>query len=298
MRRPGVGRFLAVFGLIGAALVLYVYLASQRQFDRVHPIDPSAIRVAAAELVPSIERGRHLADSITMCFFCHGYKLEGREIADDPWIGRIDSANLTRGKGGLPDDWSRADWLRALRLGLRRDGRSLLLMPTAHLAQMADSDFVSLIAYLEQVPPVDRKAAPIRIGWLSRAVVALGEAPELFAAVPIDRLGGAPAEPPPDSEPNLALGRYLVDLGSCRVCHHADLSGGLHPLALPGELVPPDLRPGGDLDGWSLADFDRAMRAGVRPDGSRVDRDAMPWPAFSGMNAHEIESIWIYLTRH
>ncbi len=82
----------------------------------------------------------------------------------------------------------------------------------------------------------------------------------------------------------------------CRVCHHADLTGGLHPLSLPGEPPPPDLTPGGALSGWSEADFVRAMRSGVTPDGRRLDARYMPWPRFARMGDSELGAIWAYLT--
>ncbi|HMV69974.1 MAG TPA: cytochrome c, partial [Myxococcota bacterium] len=53
----------------------------------------------------------------------------------------------------------------------------------------------------------------------------------------------------------------------------------------------PDLRA---LDAWSRADFDRALRGGVRPDGTRLD-PVMPWRVAAGMTDAEVDALWAYL---
>ena len=45
-------------------------------------------------------------------------------------MGRIYSANLTRGKGGIGSSYTDADYVRAIRHGVGRNGRPLLTMPT------------------------------------------------------------------------------------------------------------------------------------------------------------------------
>ena len=68
-----------------------------------------------------------------------------------------------------------------------------------------------------------------------------------------------------------------------------------HPLALPGEPPPSDLRASGPLRGWSEEEFLRAMRSGVTPDGRRLDPEYMPWPRFAGMTDGELSAIWEFL---
>lgn len=274
-----------------AAALVFVF--SEREIERIRVLPESLFRTTLPPRPESAERGRHLATVLTQCPFCHGNDLGGRQIADDPWIGRLDAPNLTAGRGGVGQTYGLDDWARTIRFGLRPDGRSLLLMPSEHLAQISDEDLNALVTYLQQIPAVDRVPAPRRFGWLTRLVVAVGGAPELFSAVSLEtrRVGPVRVQPAVTAR----YGKYLVDLGGCRVCHHADLSGGLHPLALPGEPIPPDLRPGGDLVDWTQSDFARAMREGMTPDQRVLDRAFMPWPAFAGLSDVEIEAIWLYL---
>jgi hypothetical protein len=55
-----------------------------------------------------------------------------------------------------------------------------------------------------------------------------------------------------------------------------------------------NLTPQGALGRWQEADFLRAMRAGVRPDGSAID-PFMPWKTFARMSDTELRALWAYL---
>ena len=94
---------------------------------------------------------------------------------------------------------------------------------------------------------------------------------------------------------SVAYGAYLVETGGCKVCHQSDLSGGLHPLALPGEPPPSDLTPRGPLASWTERDFVRTLRKGVTPDGRSLDAQWMPWPSIGRMSDLELRAIWRYL---
>ena len=214
-------------------------------------------------------------------------------MADDPWIGRLHASNLTRGAGGVGGRLSDADWVAALRHGVNVEGRSLLLMPSAQLAWLSDRDLAAIVAYVRQVPPVDRVSPARRAGWLTRVVVAAGFAPDLISAEQVAREAPVAREVEPAA--TTEYGEYLVALGGCRVCHRADLRGGLHPLSLPGEPVPADLTARGPIRGWSRSDFARAMRSGSTPDGRVLDREFMPWPSFAGLADVEVDAIWRYL---
>jgi mono/diheme cytochrome c family protein len=87
-------------------------------------------------------------------------------------------------------------------------------------------------------------------------------------------------------------GKYLITLGDCTECHGANLTGAssFNKGGLPG----PNLTPGGVLKGWSEVDFLRALRDGVRPDGSKIS-DQMPWNNYRLMTDNELQAIWLYL---
>ncbi len=302
-RRSGAriaGRSVLGLGALALTGLATVYSLSERALARHYsvPAQPSSLGIEVDDAL--VDRGRHLVTVVAQCSYCHGSDLAGREMADDPWIGRLYASNLTRGEGGVGARLSDPGWAAALRHGVDSSGRSLLLMPSAQLAQLTDRDLAAVVAYLRRVPAVDRILPEKRTGWLTRVVVALDLAPDLISAQQVaDEMGPSRAVARTSTaiapEATLASGEYLVALGGCRVCHRADLAGGLHPLSLPGEPVPPDLTPGGVMVGWTGTDFARAMREGRTPDGRVLDREFMPWPAFAGLRDEEVDAIWRYL---
>ena len=273
-----------------AAAALLVGLVSQWRVTRIHlvTVRPLAVTTDAA----SLERGRHLVEAVAACSTCHGPDLSGQRIADDAWLGRLWAPNLTSGRGGIAGR-STTDLVRSIRHGLKPDGTPLLMMPSQYFYHLSDTDLAAIIAWLRALPPVDRAVPAPRVGPAARLAIATGRAPDLIAAEQLHP--GTPRLPAPTPAASVAYGAYLVEIGGCKVCHHADLSGGLHPLALPGEPPPSDLTARGRLASWSERDFVRTLRRGVTPDGRHLDAEWMPWPSIGRMSDLELQAIWRYL---
>jgi len=241
----------------------------------------------------SLARGRHLAEEVTLCGHCHGADLGGDVVADVPGVGRLWAPNLTPGPTGPRS--TRDDLVRAIRFGVDAAGRTLVAMPAEHLRWLGDEDLAAVLAYLEHVPPVEREVPRRSIGPVARLSILLGRGDDILSA---ERAADTrlPIERPPPRAPSAEYGRYLARIGLCHLCHHADLRGGLHPLALPGEPEPPDLRPDGPLATWTRDEFARALRAGEGAGGRRLDPAWMPWPRYAGLDDLEIDALWAYLT--
>jgi len=285
--------------LIFAVLTMcWIYFASEWKLDRRYPAPIPSVSapepIVMASRVRETSRGRHLVTAVAQCQFCHGSDLGGRVIADVPLIGRVDSSNLTRGRGGIANRYTRQDWENAIRYGLRPDRTTLVLMPSKHLVHLTSDDLDAIVDYVLAVPPIDRVPRKRSPGWLSRMLIAFGQVEDVFSA----HSGGveeAQDRSNAGDAPIAELGAYLAEIGNCRVCHRADLRGGLHPMALPGEPEPPALVGAGALQGWTLDDFDAAMRHGTTPQGRVLDRDYMPWPAFAALRDSEIAALWGFL---
>jgi mono/diheme cytochrome c family protein len=284
-------RSIAVGLLAALALAVgCIYGVSEYRMERRFPVDPRPLPVASGPA--AVDRGRHLVTAVSQCTTCHGEDLSGLELVDDAWFGRLWSSNLTPGRGGIAavDD---LDLVRGIRFGVRRDGTSLVMMPAQHLRHLSDDDLAAIIAYLRTLPPVERETPPPIMGPFARAVVALGLAPDLF---PAGLVAAAPQQPAAiQVGESVEYGAYLVEAGGCKVCHNSRMTGGLHPLALPGEPEPPNLTPGGGLASWTSQDFVRTLRTGITRDGRALDPEFMPWPAYSKMSDVELRAIWKYL---
>lgn len=276
---------LALAVCLGAAIYSWTERRLERRFETPET------RVATSDDAPTRDRGEHIVRAVAQCTTCHGEDLSGGVAADDWWRGRLDAPNLTPGQGGIAAR-SDLELERAIRHGVDPKDRPILLMPSHTLQVLSDSDLAAVVSYLRSLPAVDREARPRWVGPFTRLVLFVGAAPEFISAEIIDHAGvGREMTPGPTPE----YGEYLLEIGLCRVCHGADLEGGLHPLASAEEPPPPRLAPGGALAGWSEDDFIAAMRKGRTPDGRFLDELFMPWRVTGRMSDHELVAIWRYL---
>ena len=98
----------------------------------------------------------------------------------------------------------------------------------------------------------------------------------------------------------IARGKALTTAGDCASCHTADpakpFAGGKRIDTPFGGIYSPNLTPDRDtgIGAWSDADFARALREGVAPDGSRY-YPAFPYPNFTKLIRDDILAIRAYL---
>lgn len=117
----------------------------------------------------------------------------------------------------------------------------------------------------------------------------------MLAALLLIVLGGAAK-----AQDRVAAGRYQAILGDCEGCHTAPggqpFAGGLVLQTPFGAIGVPNIT--GDnatgIGNWSEADFQRAMRDGVAPDGERL-YPAMPYPYYARMSDDDLAALWAYL---
>lgn len=135
---------------------------------------------------------------------------------------------------------------------------------------------------------------PRRMSPRARATV-LGAALLGMAAAP-----GAAAQDAAASR--VERGEYLLRAGGCVTCHTADaedaepLAGG-RALDTPfGIFRTPNITPDAatGIGAWSRADFVRALKHGVSPDGDPY-YPAFPYPSYAGMTDADAGALYAYL---
>jgi mono/diheme cytochrome c family protein len=97
-------------------------------------------------------------------------------------------------------------------------------------------------------------------------------------------------------------GEYLAKAGGCVACHTEDKTGAIpfaggRALATPfGTFYGPNItpHPQAGIGRWTEADFVRAMRQGVRPDGANYF-PAFPYPSFTKISDADLRDLWAYL---
>lgn len=274
----------ALIGLLVAGIVV-IYALSSRRMNKVYAVSEAPLAIPTDSL--SIAKGRHFVQAVGKCANCHGDDYAGKVINDDVLIGRVYSANLTRGSGGVGAYFTDADYVRAIRHGIKKDGRPMLFMPADAYYYINDEDLANSIAYLKTLPPVEAVLPPARIGPLARALFLMTN----FPLIPSERVPhGAPRPAKVAAGPTREYGEYLVASGACRSCHVQDLSGGV-PIAK--DLLSANITPAA-IGKWTEADFHKVLTTGIRPDGRMISA-VMPWPYTRFLSDEEIEAMWLYI---
>jgi mono/diheme cytochrome c family protein len=258
-----------------------IYFIAEQRLNRVYDIQVEAVPIP--DSAASLERGKHLVEAVLLCDQCHGKDMSGSTLDEGAMIVTISFSNLTSGKGGIGSHYSNEDWVRAIRHGVRKDGKALIIMPSAWFYFLSDEDLGSVIAYVKSLPPVDHELPERRIGPVGRFYLLME--PALFSAEEIDHDAPRPASVEPGE--TIEYGEYLAN--TCKNCHGEDLAGGVQV----GAGL--NLTPGGDLASWTFEDFKRAMKTGVTPDRRYLNADNMPWNSFRNLDDMEINALWLYL---
>jgi len=280
-----------VLGVLVALIVvagIVIYVLSEQRINKTYTVAVAPVAIPTAEA--DILEGERLA-KIRGCTGCHMADMAGDSafIAGAP-VGTIPSANLTAGQGGSGQTYSDTDWVRAIRYGVDQVGRGLWIMPSHEYFSMSDQDLGRLIAYLKTLPAVDRVHPSRQLGPLFRALLVAGQLP-LLAAEQIDLTAAPPAAPTPGE--TVEYGQYLVV--TCSGCHGATYTGGPLPGAAPGEPEATNLTPGGVMQNYSEAQFVAALRTGIRPDGSTIPNEVMPWQVLGGsLTDSELKALYLF----
>lgn len=202
----------SLLGLAAAALVI-LWIWSGRIIDRTYPTPTSDFRadVATADL----EEGRRLA-ILRGCYAgCHGKQLEGGLFNDDIVLGYIVTPDLTRAFAEMSD----AELDALIRRGVKPDGTSTLVMPSASFYHLSDSDLNDITAFIRSQPPSDAAVSEMRPGLLLRLMLVRGRWPTQAENIAANG-PWLPAATADDDE----HGRYLA-LTVCAECHQMDLQG-------------------------------------------------------------------------
>ena len=273
-----------VAGLLAtvALLLVMIYYQTNQRMNKTYSVrvPPVAIPSDASAL----EHGKYLVEVAAGCVGCHDKDLGGRVMADDFIMGRLASANLTRGRGGIGTRYTDEDFIRAMVHGVNKEGRSVIFMP-AQDYRFTPEDLGAVLAYVRSVPPVDRDLPSVRLGPMGRALTFFRQI-ALLPAEEIDHDKAAFTPPPAATDP-VSRGRYLVDSRGCRGCHMPELTGGAGPPPGAANITPVGIGP------WTEQDFFRALREHKRPNGTTIEEE-MP-RAFGQMSDEDLHLIFTYL---
>jgi mono/diheme cytochrome c family protein len=274
------GRVLLVIVLLALGYYTKAYITIGNRKSKVYPVKPVKLDIPTDSA--TIAMGERLV-TIKGCNDCHGKDLGGRVLFEQKGVGRLVGRNLTKGKGGISKDYDIDDWVRAIRHGVQQDGTPLIYMPSAGFNKLSEADLKAVIAYCDQVAPVDRVNPPSEIGVGATILADLGEL-ELFEAEKIDHNAGLPLAIREGVTAD--FGKYVSQI--CTGCHKPDMKGD------PGEGGTPDISASGKSARWTDEQFFQTLRTGKRPDGTEL-KAPMPWQMTAAFSDTEMRALRVYL---
>lgn len=275
------GIILAGLVVVAVVAVVGLSIAGSSRLNRAFDVAAPAVVIPTDEV--ALARGAHLTN--VFCSDCHGPQLTGGPFFDEGPIGTINAANIS----GLAETRSDEEIVRAIRHGLDRDGRPLMIMPSESFIHLSQEDLGAIVAYLKTVPRAGEDTPEKVFRPVGRVMTGLGAFDSIIPASYIDH--SQPFPDMPEVGATAAYGEYVARF--CQACHGSDLSGGQPPA--PDSPPGPDLTPSGHLGSWTEDDFITALRAGVMPDGRQLNPEYMPWPSMGKLTDEELSGLWLYL---
>jgi hypothetical protein len=268
------------------------------------------------ELTPTrIERGRYLANSVTVCMDCHstrdwskfsgpitpGTEGRGGERFDHTvgFPGIYYSRNIT--PYGI-SRYTDGELYRVITAGVTKEGRAIFpVMPYPNYGKMDDEDVYSIIAYIRTLKPVESKVPDSESDFPMNVII---------NTLPSK---GTPNRRPDPSDA-LAYGSYVINQAACRECHtQVDKGQIIEELAFSGGRefqfpngsivrsanITPDDKTG--IGKWTREMF--IQRFKMYADSSLVvpvsSPDAfntiMPWTMYANMTEEDLGAIFTYL---
>ncbi len=203
---------------------------------------------------PLVTRGEYVSRAAD-CMSCHtapGGKMFAGGDQLKTVFGSIFGPNITQDADTGIGRWSKQDFVKVIRLGVRKDGRPLYpAMPYADYTKMTDADLDALWAYMKTIPAVHQYVPPadktFKFPFNIRAGMAAWQAiffkPERW-------------HPTTGKSAAWNRGDYLVTvLGHCGECHT--------PKDIAKAQETTYHLTGGQLEGWYAPDISNDPMSGV-----------------------------------
>ena len=261
-----------------------------------------------------IERGRYLANHVTVCMDCHstrdwssfsaplvpGTLGKGGERFDQNmgFPGEIYSPNIT--PHGV-SSWTDGELVTAITAGVNKDGKALFpLMAYKRFGKMSKEDIYSIVAYIRSLKPEPSDIPETRLDFPVNLINKT--MPERVAF-----------EKMPNPSDSLKYGGYLVNAAGCVDCHSktdkgqiiagTEFGGGMEFQQPAGTIKSSNItmHKTNGIGGWSKEAFVNrftayADRAYVPLKLQKTQLNTpMPWTMYGGMKPGDLEAIFVYL---
>lgn len=299
--------FLFLFIVLAVAAILTYVKAA---LPDVGPAEELKIDYTAER----IERGRYLANSVTVCIDCHSQrdwsKFSGPiapgtlGMGGDVFDQSVGMPGIFYARNITPEGISRytdGELFRVITTGVNKEGRAMFpIMPYLYYATMDKEDIHSIIAYVRSLEPIKNAVPESKTDFPMNFIINL--IPQ--KASPQKR---------PDKTDWIAYGKYMTNASACIECHTDVKDGQIIPeLAFAGgrafqfpdgatvrsmNITPHKTGIGSWTEEMFVQRFKMyADTAYVLPGVKSGDFNSiMPWTMYAHMEEDDLKAIFAYL---
>ena len=306
-------KLLKLLGII-IVIVVLVALGAGLYINFAKPNVGDAPMLTVSKDSISIERGKYLANHVTVCIDCHskrdwsifsgpviqGTEGSGGEVFDKKagFPGNIYATNLTP---SALSSWTDGEIYRAITSGVGKDGHALFpVMGYQRFGKMSKEDIESIIAYIRTLQPIK------------------SEIPKTELDFPVSLLNKLSPQAPdhqtrPSSNDTVLYGGYLANAAGCVDCHSkqdkgkiiagTEFGGGMEFKQPAGIIRAPNITMHQTLGigNWTNDQFVAKFKVYADTSYKPVKLNAnelnspMPWKMYSGMTEQDLRAIYSYL---
>lgn len=307
-------KVLKIFGFL--LLLLIVVVGALLSYVKLALPDVGAAEEIKIEYTPErIERGKYLANSVTICMDCHSTRDYSK------FSGPLTEGTLGKGGDrfdqgvGLPGvyyaknitpasiaRYTDGELFRIITTGVNKDGKAIFpLMPYPYYGRMDREDIYSIIAYVRSIPSIENGVPE-----------SLSDFPMNFIINTIPKKADLQTRPDPSDE--VAYGGYMTNASGCVECHTQVDKGQIIPeLAFGGGRefnfpdgsvvrsmnISPDENTG--IGKWTKEQFVARFKmyadsAYITPSVAPGEFNTiMPWTMYAQMKEEDLAAIYAYL---
>lgn len=309
MRKPLIiiGSIIFFVLFLGGCLLAYVKLALPDVGD------PEDITIERTE--ERIERGRYLANSVSVCMDCHAVR-DFSKFSGPPTPGTLgkggDRFDQSMGLPGVfyaknitPFGISRytdGELFRVITTGVTKEGRPMFpLMPYLYYGKMDREDIYDIIAYIRSISPIE-----------STIPESIADPPFNFLIHTMPQKASLTTKP--DTTDQLAYGAYMTNASGCVECHSpVDKGQIIKELSFSGSRdfkfpdgsivrsanISPDPETG--IGKWNREQFISIFKQYADPSYTLPNvnpgefNSIMPWTMYAQMKESDLSAIYTYL---
>lgn len=306
-----------ILKILGVVFLVVVILAiGAGTYIKTALPDTGETPVVTIERTPArIERGKYLANHVTVCMDCHStrdYKYFAAPLAAGNFGGGGEVFSREMGFPGIffatnitpytLKSWTDGEILHAITTGVNKHGKALFpLMAWNRFGQMDKEDVYSIIAYIRTLPAVKNEVPPSEADFPVNFLLNTMPKPADFKSIP---------------SPNelVKYGGYLVNAAGCVDCHSqtdkgtiiegTEFSGGMEFKQPNGIMRSPNITFDKEtgIGKWTEGTFVEKFTAYADPGYKKKEllpgelNSPMPWTMFGGMKPEDLKAIYAYLS--